>query len=213
MKIDRVFPCVVIYTDYDKDPWPKSGRTYEDRFMSLTFELLVVQTVKKDEEGNAEPYSLECPSTDSEIETTLDALELQVFRALTKGSTASDVFNYLCPAYQNVVSRRGASVEGGLRLAARQVTVEMKAIRENAMGVIPPEIGAFLSRLQTFSDYSDRIDDITAMLTANANDTPNDRAMKTLGYTRDLAEKLGSPTGAQPLLATPIVWHHQGIPL
>ncbi|KAB2699331.1 hypothetical protein F9K79_09565 [Ochrobactrum sp. Kaboul] len=211
MKIDRVFPCVVVYTDYDKDPWPKAGRVHEDRLMSLTFEMLVVQTVKKDEDGAMEPYSLECPSTDSEIETTLDALELQMFRALTKGTIASDVFNYLCTSYQTVVSRRGASVEGGLRLAARQVTVEMKAIRENAAGVIPGDIQRFLDRLQTFPDYSDRVDDIVAMLTANAADTPNDRAMKMLGYTRDLAEKLGSPTGAQPLLTTPIVWQHQGI--
>ncbi|KAB2666004.1 hypothetical protein F9K91_07695 [Brucella tritici] len=209
MKMDRVFPCVVVYTDYDKDPWPKAGRVHEDRFMSLTFEMLVVQTVETD--GVAEPYSLECPSTDSEIETTLDALEFQVFRALTEGTVASDAFNYLCPSYHNVVSRRGASVEGGLRLAARQVTVEMKAIRENATGVIPGDVQRFLDRLQIFPDYSERVGDIEALLTANAADSPNDRAMKTLGYTHDLAEKLGSPTGAQPLLTTPIVWYHQGI--
>lgn len=214
MKMDRVFPCVVVYTDYDKDPWPKAGRVHDDRFMSLTFEMLVVQTVKNDEAtGQAQPYSLECPSTDSEIETTLDALELQMFRSLTKGTVASDAFNYICPSYHAVVSRRGASVEGGLRLAARQITVEMKAIRENAAGAVPVQIGSFLDRLTEFPDYADRVDDIIAMLTAGAADTPNERAMKMLGYTRDLAERLGSPAGAMPLLKTPIVWHHQGIAL
>ena len=214
MKIDRVFPCVVVYTDYDKDPWPKAGRVHDDRFMSLTFEMLVVQTVKNQEGSNTpEPYSLECPSTDSEIETTLDALELQMFRALTKGNVASDAFNYICPAYHTVISRRGASVEGGLRLAARQITVEMKALRENAVGAIPAQIAPFLDRLQSFPDYSDRVDDIIALLTANAADTPNDRAMKTLGYTRDLSERLGAPAGVMPVLKTPIVWHHQGISL
>lgn len=211
MKIDRVFPCIVVYTDYDKDPWHKAGRSYEDRLLSLTFEMLVVQAVKVSEELGDQEYSLECPSTDSEIETTLDALEMQLFQSLTAGTVASDAFNYICPAYHTVTSRRGASVEGGLRLAARQLTVEMKAIRENTKGVIPAPIAAFLAKLETVEDYQDRVDDITALITKNAGDTASDRTIKTLGYTKDLADILSLSRGQMPLLKTPIKWEHIGI--
>lgn len=208
---DRIFPCVVVYTDYDKDPWGKAGGTHVDRFMSLTFEILVVQTVK-DKAGTVhEEYSLECPSTDSEIETTLDALEQQIFRALTKGGVASDLFNYICPKYHTVISRRGASVEGGLRLAARQLTVEMKALRENGKGTIPIEVRAFLDRIAKFDDYKDRVDDLQHMLTLNADLTDSDRSAQVLGYGKRLAELLGTPVGAQPKLKTPIKWEHTGI--
>ncbi|MEN5275763.1 hypothetical protein ABE527_02320 [Brucella sp. TWI432] len=208
---DRVFPCVVVYTDYDKDPWVKAGGIHADRFMSLTFEILVVQTVKdKNGQPHAE-YSLECPSTDSEIETTLDALEQQIFRALTKGGVASDLFNYICPKYHTVISRRGASVEGGLRLAARQLTVEMKASRENIAGVIPVEVKDFLDRISTFDDYKDRVDDLVHMLTLNAALTPSEQSAQSLGYGKRLSEMLSTSVGSQPVLKTPIKWEHIGI--
>lgn len=205
MKLDRAFPCVVVYTDYDKDPWSKAGRVHADRMLSLTLELLVVQS-----EQSVDGYKLECPMTDSEIESTLDVLEAQVFKALTASTVASDAFNYICPAYHNVTSRRGATVEGGLRLAARQITVEMKAIRENATGVVPVDVKAFLDRLDTFDDYKDRIDDIRALLTAPASLTSNDVKARTLGYTTRLAALLGAPTGLQPVLVTPITYHLLG---
>lgn len=205
MKHDRAFPCVVVYTDYDKDQWAKAGKVHSDRIVSLTLELLVVQSEPEDK-----GYKLECPSTDSEIEAALDTLEEQVFRALHDGGVSSDTIGYICPSYQNTTSRRGATVEGGLRLAARQISIEMKAIRGPMNGVIPAQISDFLDRIETFDDYKDRVPDIRALLTANATSTPNEIIAKMLGYPRHLATILGAPTGPQVRLTTPIVYHKVG---
>jgi hypothetical protein len=192
MKEDRAFPCCVVYTDYDKDHWTKGAADKKDRMMTVTLELLIVQVAETTTiDGAPSKYTLETPFTDSEIETTLDMFEVQIFRALNAGNEASDCFNYLCPAYDNVVSRRGASIEGGVRLAARQITLETKAPRDPISGTIPPHIAAFLDRLEQHSDYGDRVDDIRAMYLAAAIDTPAERVTKAYGYSRPLAQKLG----------------------
>lgn len=203
MKFDRTFPCVVIYTDYDKDHWPRSGRIHDPRMMSFTFEFLVVQN-KDDGNGG---FTLECPMTDSEIETVIDILENQTLMALKAGNEASDAFNYICPSIHQTISRRGSTVEGGMRLAARQLTIEMDAIRPPLMGGAPPIINAFLSRLETFPDYADRVDAIRAALTPFDSQTEAEARMRVMGYARSVADMLGQPQGPQPVLATPIVFH------
>lgn len=207
MAKDRAFPCCVVYTDYDKDHWTKGSKVHSDRLLSLTFELLIVQA-KQVQGQNA--YKLSTPYTDSEIESTLDVLETQIYRALTAGTEASDAFNFLCPSYTNVISRRGSSTEGGHRLAARQVTLEMKALREPASGTIPAPIGALLDRLEAFSDYADRMPDIRAMLEDPAAYTDFERVMRTLGYTRDLTMRLGGAPDGAAVLPPEISYHITG---
>lgn len=210
MQSDRVFPCCVVYTDYDKDGWNKGSKVHAQRLMTFTLELLIVQAAQvsagNGPDGQPLPptYALDCPYTDSEIETSLDMFEVQIFRALTSGTVASDAFNYLCPSYINVVSRRGASVEGGVRLAARQITMEMNTVRDNSAGAIPPEIAAFLNKLEEHDDYESRVADLRAMLTAPASATANERAMRTFGYTRFVSDQLGAPVGA-PVLLPPVI--------
>ncbi|CCF19160.1 exported protein of unknown function [Pseudorhizobium banfieldiae] len=198
MAKDRAFPCCVVYTDYDKDHWSKAPAGHKSRMMTVTLELLIVQTAQ--DQSTADPYKLECPFTDSEIETSLDIFETQIFRALGEGTEASDAFNYICPGVENVISRRGASIEGGQRLAARQITLEMKTIRENIQGTIPPQIAAFLDRAEQHPDYADRIIDIRAAMTSPATKTPNERYMQAFGYSRDTSARLGRPVGPQVML-------------
>lgn len=208
MANDKVFPCCVVYTDYDKDPWAKGAKVHAERLMTVTLELLIIQAKQQ---GDQNVYQLDCPQTDSEIESSLDVFEVQILRALTMGSEASDAFNYICPTYQNVVSRRGASVEGGIRLAARQISMEMKSIRENIVGAIPTQIAAFLDKLEQHDDYEDRIAEIRTMMTAPASWTPNERTMRALGYSRDTADLLGAPSGPQVLLPTNLTFNYTGI--
>ncbi|THK38657.1 hypothetical protein EHS39_09120 [Ensifer sp. MPMI2T] len=200
MKTDRAFPCCVVYTDYDKDHWNKGAKVHAERLLTVTLELLVVQTERMDNNGDEIAYKLECPTTDSEIETSLDLFEVQIFRALAAGTEASDAFNYLCPSYFNVISRRGATVEGGQRLAARQITMELKALRDPVAGTIPPEVARFLDRLEQHDDYRQRVDDLRTLLTAPASTSPGDRVMLALGWTRDMADRMGAPTGPQVIL-------------
>lgn len=216
MKEDRAFPCCVVYTDYDKDHWSKGSADKKDRMMTVTLELLIVQVAETapqtDEQGNVIPtkYTLETPFTDSEIETTLDMFEVQIFRALNANNKAADCFNYLCSAYDNVVSRRGASIEGGVRLAARQITLEMKTPRDPITGTIPVPIADFLNELEQHGDYGDRVDDIRAMYTATANETAAERAAKAYGYARPLAKILGYEPGAEVVLPSNLTFVEVG---
>lgn len=206
MATDRAFPCCVVYTDYDKDHMNKAQKLFKDRLLTVTLELLIVQVERYDGEGEEKVYQLECPVTDSEVETSLDLFEVQIFRALSAGTAAADVFNYLCPAYENAISRRGASVEGGQRLAARQLTLEMKALRDNVSGTIPPEVGAFLAELEQFNDYADRVGDIRDMITAPASWTPGMRLMNRLGYSRAAGDMLGAPVTHSQVLPPNLVF-------
>lgn len=198
--LDRAFPCIVVYTDYDKDPWTKGNAFTTDRMLTVTLELLVVQAAEVEgPEGTV--WKIEAPVTDSEIEASLDILEMQAFRALTKGTPASDCFNYICETPTNVISRRGASIEGGQRLAARQITMEMKANRDLTNGTIPKEIEAFLVDLEANSaDYKPMIDEIRRLMTVDANRPEGTMIAQTLGYSRQLEEILGKPVGPEVLL-------------
>jgi len=208
MRTDRIFPCVVVYTDYDKDHWSKAGRTHGQRLLSFTFELLIVQAAQV---GETNTYQLETPSTDSEIELSLDAFEAGILQALDEGTKASDAFNYICPSNVNAISRRGASTEGGLRLAARQMTIEMKAIKEPILGTIPPEIAAFLDELEGFADFGDRVGIIRSLLQRRTGDTSFDRMMHTFGYTRRLTTLLGGQSNPMQVLPPNITFNTTGL--
>jgi hypothetical protein len=211
MKLDRAFPCAVVYTDYDKDHWAKADSDRKHRLMTVTIELLIVQVAEQIEtEGQPTRYQLETPTTDSEIETSLDIFEVQIFRALNAGNVASDCFNYLCTSYDNVISRRGASIEGGQRLAARQLTLEMKTPRDNIKGVIPEQIAAFLNKLEEHADYGDRVDDIRAMFTATASETAGEKARKAYGYSTDVGRMLGYEPGPEVLLPPNLTFQLKG---
>jgi len=207
MKSGQPFPCVVVYTDYDKDHWNKGAASNKARWMTVTLEMLIVQASKR---SASSPFKLSCPVTDSEIETALDILEVECLRALTHGTEASDAFNYICPSPATTISRRGASADGGQRLAARQVTLEMKAIRDNAAGVIPPVIAAFLTKLEEHDDYAARVSELREVMTAPASGTSFERTMWTLGYTRDLMVRLGGAQDEQSVLPPVLTFHLQG---
>lgn len=197
-KDDLVYPMCAVYTDYDKDHWNYGGGTTKNRLTTVTIELTVVQFQRQKPPRGAPPgappiYQPMYPITDSELETSLDIFETQVFRALAAGNVASDVFSYLFPSYETAVSRRGASWEGGQRLAARQITLENKAARDLASGTVPALIGAFLDRLESFQDYSDRVDDIRAMMLAPSSLNDNARLMQSIGWSTRVASMLGRP--------------------
>lgn len=190
---DRAFPCCVVYTDYDKDHWNKGKKAQDGRFLTVTLELLIVQAAKVDNDGGQAAYQLDCPVTDSEIENSLDFLEAQIFRALGADNVSANCFNYLCASYENVISRRGASIEGGQRLAARQITLEMKANRDPVAGVIPGPVAEYLDRVETFGDFKDRVPEIRDFMIDGANDTDGQRAARTFGYTNRVLAAIGTP--------------------
>lgn len=193
MAKDRAFPCCVVYTDYDKDHWNKGAKAQAERSMTVTLELLIVQAAKVTNEGELASYQLDCPVTDSEIENSLDFLEAQIFRALTADNVSANCFNYLCSSYTSVISRRGASIEGGQRLAARQITLEMKANRDPVAGVIPAPVAEYLDRIETFRDFRERVPEIRDFMIAGLNATQGELVESVFGYTNKVLEAIGTP--------------------
>lgn len=208
MKADQVFPTCVIYTDYDKDYWSKGKMAIGSRNLNLTIELLVVQAEEVDNSG---VFNVDCPETDSEIETTLDLLEDQVFRALRNGSVAADCFNYICVDCVGVVSRRGASFESGQRLAARQITLEMAAMMDPEAGVVPAQVAAFLDQLEESSpDYRDRVPFLREALTMPSGRSDGWRVMQATGLPSHTVGILGQPVETT-VLGPNINYHLSGL--
>lgn len=204
---DTAFPCVVVYTDYDKDHWSKATMAHKKRLLSVTLEMLIVQA-KKGAKPNS--YKLDCPYTDSEIEISLDILEWQVARALKMPNAATTCFNYIASDFVNITSRRGATVAGGQRLAARQITLEINAVRDNEIGIIPQPVDAFLTELGMHSDYGRVVEDIRQMMLMNADDTPAENIMKIFGYTESMTRLLAAVQDPSAVLPPDIVW--EGLP-
>lgn len=220
-KQDQIFPLCVVYTDYEKDHWQHhTVNATRDRLLTVTFELLVAQISEipatVDGAGNQVEggFVIEYPNTDSEIETTLDIFEIQVVEALAADNVAADCWRYLMSSYENVISRRGATVEGGTKLAARQVTIEAKVPRGPVKGIIPPSVAAFLDRLEQHADYAKRVPAIRSIYTGAAALTSAEQLLRTMGWTTEAGRILGYARGPQVVLPNDVVFTDQnGNPL
>jgi len=197
-----LFPMVAVYTDYDRDFWLHQGaNNKEGRRLTLTVELVVSQV-----SGLGTNYKVDLPIVDSEVETSLDVLEAQIFRALTAQHVAANYVRHLTQCWVDVVSRRGASADSGQRLAARQITIEAAVDRDTLSGQISDPCQAFLDALASNASYMDRLPPIQQLLVNNASMTTDDQIMTNLSVSDQTAAALGLERGQQPLLGTPVVW-------
>lgn len=149
---DVAYPMVVVYTDYDKDHLTVFQLANEERVMSITIELLMGIIRKDSEVGNN--YVLQYPVTDSELEMSLDILEHQCFEALRADNTAANAFRSIAYGIDGIVSRRGASSQGGTKIAARQITMEARCLREPAVPKMLPFMNEFLTELADSDGFS-----------------------------------------------------------
>lgn len=208
-KEDVLFPVCVIYTDYDRDHWDHHSMMSKDRFLTITFELLIAQVTEQD--GG---FLVNHPNTDSELETSLDIFEIQIENAFKADNVAANCFRYLMNSYVGVISRRGATVEGGTKLAARQITVESKVTRGPANGTIAPAIAAFLDELEGHDDYADRVPGIRGIYTDASTLTASEQLLRIMGWPDPAAGLLGYQRGPVVTLGTPVVFTYQsGQPL
>jgi len=200
---DVIFPLCIVYTDYDRGHWRHHTNNIKSRSLTITLELLVAQ-VKSDQAGNG--FVINYPQTDSEIETALDLFETQIFAAFEADNSAAECFRYLIAKVESVTSRRGATVESGQRLAARQVTMEVDVLRDQAEGPLASEIAAFLTALEDVSDYADRVPAIRAAYARTDSRTAIENYMAVSGWSDATGEILGARRGAQVALGTPVVY-------
>lgn len=207
MEEDKIYPLCIIYTDYDTDPMTYKQNSHNERVVTLTFELLC-SMVNQDPNTNTE-YEIEYPQTDSELEFNLDVFETQIFDALRRDCVAAEAWRSLVLNYDNMISRRGASVEGGKKLAVRQITMECSIPREPLGAVIPEYVQPFLTELETRGSYRERLKVINGAYNRLEEMTEQEFAIHQMGLNNASISALGYDRGPATFNTQPIQWFDQ----
>lgn len=202
-------PICVVYTDYDKDGW-RHHSIKRPRVLSVTLEVLVAQVGKAPDDADAD-YALAYPETDSETEAFLDILEHQIRVSMDADNAAAECWRHLFHAATNIVSRRGATAEGGSKLAARQITLETVIPGGTTQGVVAPPIAAFLDEIIAHGHpYAEYADKVRALYEAPASMSAAQQVISAMGWSHDVARKIGYEPGPAVLLPQNVVWQNPG---
>jgi len=134
------------------------------------------------------------PHTDEGMELALDLMEHQVMAALTRERSAwSRVWMKLVPRISRRLSRRGASVEKGVRFAARQIVLTCDLIEAPTDGAAVAEGTTWADVLSVMEDDAD-LEPIARMLRSEIEGTPLAdwrRAANMLGIHLETANAIG----------------------
>ena len=134
------------------------------------------------------------PHTDEGMELALDLMEHQVMAALTRErSDWSRVWMKLVPRISRRLSRRGASVEKGVRFAARQIVLTCDLIEAPTDGAAIAEGTAWADLLGVMEGDAD-LAPIARMLRSEIEGTPLAdwrRAANMLGIHLETADAIG----------------------
>jgi hypothetical protein len=134
------------------------------------------------------------PHTDEGMELALDIMEHQIMAALTRErSDWSRVWMKLVPRVSRRLSRRGASVEKGVRFAARQIVLTCDLIEAHTDGAAIADGTAWADLLGVMASDAD-LAPIAAMLRSEIEGDPLAdwrRAANMLGIHIETADALG----------------------
>ncbi|MCB1498597.1 MAG: hypothetical protein KDK07_02210 [Bauldia sp.] len=128
-------PVLIVTTDDHEIDTVGRDLMHGDTRCELVIEAAIASRVEVSGD-----VSLSIPHTDEGMEIVLDLIEHQVMAALTRERTAwSRVWMKLVPRIHKRSSRRGASVEHGVRFAARQIVLSCDLIEAPTDGapVVP----------------------------------------------------------------------------
>jgi hypothetical protein len=161
----------------------------------LVIEIAIASRVEVPaSDGDGGQISIAIPHTDEGMELTLDIMEHQVTRALTRDDTAwSRAWMKLVPRITQRLSRRGASSENGVRFAARQLVLTCDLVDTPvAGGTIAPN-SAWGDVLVLMED-DPILANIASLLRAVIGGAPLadwHRAAETLGIPLEVANQIG----------------------
>jgi hypothetical protein len=190
---------------------PHASLLQEQRTLTVTFELLI-GILKQDAESPN--YVLNMPVTDSELEASLDVFEYQIYQALQADNPAANCFRTIAYGLEQVISRRGASTEGGTKIAARQITYEAKCLPEMHSPVLPPYMVPFLDALEASDGFPGIGQQLKQIYSGNGAVSDTDRLRGSMGWSNDTFSRLAYPPTPLVMLGTPVTWLDQhGKPL
>lgn len=182
-------PILVMMTD-EHEAIP-AGRDlfHADVSCDLVIEAAIASRVEIDGEA-----SITIPHTDEGMELVLDMMEHQVIAALTRERTGwSRVWMKLVPRVKRRLSRRGASVEGGVRFAARQIVLTCDLIEAPTDGAAMAAGSAWADVLAVMEEDGalEPLAGLLRLTIEGAEVAEWKRAANMLGIHMDTANRLG----------------------
>jgi hypothetical protein len=182
-------PILVVMTD-EHEAIP-TGRDlfHTDASCDVIIEAAIASRVEIEGE-----VGITIPHTDEGMELVLDMMEHQVIAALTRERTAwSRVWMKLVPRVKRRLSRRGASAEGGVRFAARQIVLTCDLIEAPTDGAAIPD-GSTWADVLAVMEADDALQPIAGLIRATIEGEPIadwKRAANMLGIHMATANALG----------------------
>jgi hypothetical protein len=144
--------------------------------------------------GDDVEATIAIPHTDEGMELALDIMEHQIMAALARERSAwSRVWMKLVPRVSRRLSRRGASVEKGVRFAARQIVLTCDLIEAPSDGAAIADETAWADLLGVMGSDAD-LAPIAAMLRSEIEGAPLNewrRAANILGIHLDTVSAIG----------------------
>jgi hypothetical protein len=139
---------------------------------NVSCDLVIEAAIAARVEVAGEESVITIPHTDEGMELALDLMEHQVMAALIRERTPwSRVWMKLVPRVSRRLSRRGASVEKGVRFAARQIVLTCDLIEAPTDGAAISEGTAWADLLGAMDDDTD-LSHIAQMLRSEIEGTP-----------------------------------------
>lgn len=132
-------PFCTVYTDeHDRTITGRDLRMGNDN-CELVIEIAVAARVPVDVLDGGVPTEVVIPPTDAGMEVVLDLVGHQITEALMSGATVwSRLWQEFAMRATRVMSRRGASSEGGVRFAARQIVINTDMLADPVRGQALP---------------------------------------------------------------------------
>lgn len=161
---------------------------------NVSCDLVIEAAIAARVEVVGEESMITIPHTDEGMELALDLMEHQVMAALTRERNPwSRVWMKLVPRISRRLSRRGASVEKGVRFAARQIVLTCDLIEAPTDGAAVGEGTTWADFLSVMAADTD-LAPIAQMLRSEIEGTPLAdwrRAANMLGILRETVDAIG----------------------
>ena len=188
-------PILIVTTDDHELEVTGRDLAHGDVACDLVIEAAIASRVEvsaADNEGGE--VTIAIPHTDEGMELALDVMEHQVMAALTRErSDWSRAWMKLVPRISRRLSRRGASIEKGIRFAARQIVLTCDLIEAPSDGAEIPVGSAWDDVLGVMASDSE-LESIANMLRSEIEGVPLSdwrRAANILGIDLEAADAIG----------------------
>jgi hypothetical protein len=192
---DQRQPLIVLTTDEHELEVTGRNLGIGNHRCELVIEIAIAARVEVPaSDGQGGQITIAIPHTDEGMELTLDIMEHQVLRALTRADNRwSTVWMRLVPRITRSLSRRGASADNGVRFAARQLILSCDLVDTPvAGGTVAPE-GAW-GALLVLMEADPALAGLASLLRGEIEGAPVDawrRAAEALGVPLEVADQIG----------------------